>query len=139
MTPILELQDLSFRYEGGLPGEKVLDALTFAVAPGERVGLVGCNGVGKSTLLKVLVGILPIQAGALTVGGLPMERKNLAEIRRKVGYIFQDSDSQLFMPTVRACLLYTSDAADERSSVDLGGRRIIKKKIKNKKYKNTNH
>ena len=36
MTPILELQDLSFRYEGGLPGEKVLDALTFAVAPGER-------------------------------------------------------------------------------------------------------
>lgn len=54
MTPILELQDLSFRYEGGLPGEKVLDALTFAVAPGERVGLVGCNGVGKSTLLKIL-------------------------------------------------------------------------------------
>ena len=100
MTPILELQDLSFRYEGGLPGEKVLDALTFAVAPGERVGLVGCNGVGKSTLLKILVGILPIQAGALTVGGLPMERKNLAEIRRKVGYIFQDSDSQLFMSTV---------------------------------------
>ena len=99
MTPILELQDLSFRYEGGLPGEKVLDALTFAVAPGERVGLVGCNGVGKSTLLKILVGILPIQAGALTVGGLPMGRKNLAEIRRKVGYIFQDSDSQLFMPT----------------------------------------
>lgn len=78
MTPILELQDLSFRYEGGLPGEKVLDALTFAVAPGERVGLVGCNGVGKSTLLKILVGILPIQAGALTVGGLPMKRKNLA-------------------------------------------------------------
>ena len=109
MTPILELQDLSFRYEGGLPGEKVLDALTFAVAPGERVGLVGCNGVGKSTLLKILVGILPIQAGALTVGGLPMERKNLAEIRRKVGYIFQDSDSQLFMPTVRADVAFAAE------------------------------
>ena len=106
MTPILELQDLSFRYEGGLPGEKVLDALTFAV---ERVGLVGCNGVGKSTLLKILVGILPIQAGALTVGGLPMERKNLAEIRRKVGYIFQDSDSQLFMPTVRADVAFAAE------------------------------
>ena len=109
MTPILELQDLSFRYEGELPGEKVLDALTFAVAPGERVGLVGCNGVGKSTLLKILVGILPIQAGALTVGGLPMERKNLAEIRRKVGYIFQDSDSQLFMPTVRADVAFAAE------------------------------
>lgn len=109
MTPILELQDLSFRYEGGLPGEKVLDALTFAVAPGERVGLVGCNGVGKSTLLKILVGILPMQAGALTVGGLPVERKNLAEIRRKVGYIFQDSDSQLFMPTVRADVAFAAE------------------------------
>ena len=109
MTPILELQDLSFRYEGGLPGEKVLDALTFAVAPGERVGLVGCNGVGKSTLLKILVGILPIQAGALTVGGLPMGRRNLAEIRRKVGYIFQDSDSQLFMPTVRADVAFAAE------------------------------
>ena len=53
MTPILELQDLSFRYEGGLPGEKVLDALTFAVAPGERVGLVGCNGAVSYTHLTL--------------------------------------------------------------------------------------
>ena len=71
--------------------------------------LIGVNGVGKSTLLKILVGILPIQAGALTVGGLPMERKNLAEIRRKVGYIFQDSDSQLFMPTVRADVAFAAE------------------------------
>ena len=63
MTPILELQDLSFRYEGGLPGEKVLDALTFAVAPGERVGLVGCNGVGKSTLLKIMAGLEEVSNG----------------------------------------------------------------------------
>ena len=62
MTPILELQGLSFRYEGGLPGEKVLDALTFAVAPGERVGLVGCNGVGKSKDIGVAIPafLLPI-------------------------------------------------------------------------------
>ena len=102
MENIVQAQNLSFRYEGSPPGEEVLSRLSFAIARGERVGLVGCNGVGKSTLLKILVGILPMQDGALTVGGLEPTRKNLPEIRKKVGYIFQDSDSQLFMPTVRA-------------------------------------
>ena len=108
MERILEAQALSFRYEGSGPGENVLDGLSFALARGERVGLVGCNGVGKSTLLKLLVGILPMQAGSLTVGGLPMERRNLAEIRKRVGYIFQDSDSQLFMPTVWADVAFAA-------------------------------
>lgn len=108
MEPILDVQSLAFRYEGGHE-EAVLDGLTFALGRGERVGLVGCNGVGKSTLLKLLVGILPMQAGALTVGGRAMNAKNLAEIRRKVGYIFQDSDSQLFMPTVRADVAFAAE------------------------------
>lgn len=108
-TTILQMQDLTFRYEGSAPGEEVLRALTFALHPGERVGLVGCNGVGKSTLLKILVGILPMQAGQLTVCGLEMGRKTLPEIRRKVGYIFQDSDSQLFMPTVAADVAFAAE------------------------------
>lgn len=108
MEDILKTQALSFRYEGSAPGENVLDGLSFALARGERVGLVGCNGVGKSTLLKLLVGILPMQAGQLTVGGLPMARRNLVEIRKRVGYIFQDSDSQLFMPTVWADVAFAA-------------------------------
>ena len=84
MDPILDVQGLSFRYEGGHEGA-VLDGLSFTLERGERVGLVGCNGVGKSTLLKLLVGILPMQQGTLTVGGLAMNRKNLPELRRKVG------------------------------------------------------
>ncbi len=107
MDPILNIQNLSFCYDGH--GEAVLDGLSFALARGERVGLVGCNGVGKSTLLKILVGILPLQTGTLEVGGLAMNRKNLAEIRRKVGYIFQDSDSQLFMPTVKADVAFAAE------------------------------
>lgn len=98
LQPVLQMQGLGFCYEDH--ASPVLQALDLTVQPGQRVGLVGCNGVGKSTLLKLLVGILPLQQGSLEVAGYAMERKNLAAIRRKVGYIFQDSDSQLFMPTV---------------------------------------
>ena len=108
MDPILDVQGLSFRYEGGHE-EAVLDGLSFTLERGERVGLVGCNGVGKSTLLKLLVGILPMQQGTLTVGGLAMNRKNLPELRRKAGYVFQDSDSQLFMPTVQADVAFAAE------------------------------
>lgn len=104
--PILAMRDLHFCYKGhAVP---VLQGITLSIAPGERVGLVGCNGVGKSTLLKLLVGILSMQQGTLEVSGLAMQRENLASIRRKVGYIFQDSDSQLFMPTVAADVAFAA-------------------------------
>ena len=103
---VLRLQGLSFCYEG--QSVPVLQDLDLNIAPGQRVGLVGCNGVGKSTLLKILVGILPMQQGTLEVAGLAMRRENLAAIRRKVGYIFQDSDSQLFMPTVAADVAFAA-------------------------------
>lgn len=104
--PILAMRDLHFCYEGHTA--PVLQGVTLSIAPGERVGLVGCNGVGKSTLLKLLVGILSMQQGTLEVSGLAMQRENLAAIRRKVGYIFQDSDSQLFMPTVAADVAFAA-------------------------------
>ena len=104
--PILAMRDLLFCYKDhAVP---VLQGVTLSIAPGERVGLVGCNGVGKSTLLKLLVGILSMQQGTLEVSGLAMQRENLASIRRKVGYIFQDSDSQLFMPTVAADVAFAA-------------------------------
>ena len=109
VNEILKMEQLSFRYEGSAEGEHVLDALTLSIEAGARVGLVGCNGVGKSTLLKLLVGILPMQEGQLSLCGLPMEHKNLADIRKKVGYIFQDSDSQLFMPTVGADVAFAAE------------------------------
>lgn len=109
VNEILKMEQLSFRYEGSAEGEHVLDALTLSIGAGARVGLVGCNGVGKSTLLKLLVGILPMQEGQLSLCGLPMEHKNLADIRKKVGYIFQDSDSQLFMPTVGADVAFAAE------------------------------
>jgi len=64
------------------------------------VGLVGANGVGKSTLLRILVGLNTGFQGDVMVNNIPLEKKNLKTIRKNVGYVFQDADSQLFMSTV---------------------------------------
>lgn len=88
---------LTFSYGGH---REVLTDLSFSVSGEESVGLIGANGVGKSTMLKLLVGLLSGYDGALEVNQLNVEKKNLAAIREKTGYVFQDSDSQLFMSTV---------------------------------------
>lgn len=100
---LVEAKHLSFRFPSGKREETakiVLDDLNFTLDKGEKVGLIGCNGVGKSTLLKLLVGLLPADPEQLAVCDLSMTEKNYTAVRQKVGYVFQDSDSQLFLPTV---------------------------------------
>ena len=73
--------------------------MNFQIQKGEKVGLIGCNGAGKSTLLKTIIGIENGQ-GELKVTDLTMNNQNLASIRSHIGYVFQDSDNQLFMSSV---------------------------------------
>ncbi len=98
----LEIEHLSFAYddERGKPGLQVLRDINLSVEEGESVGLVGANGVGKSTLLKIICGLLPLKEGSISVAGLPLNKANLKSIRQLMGYVFQDSDSQLFMSTI---------------------------------------
>lgn len=77
----------------------VLRELSFQIRSGEQVGLIGANGAGKSTLMKAALGLLPY-TGSITVDGIPVTRKTLPEVRRKLGYVLQDADNQMFMPTV---------------------------------------
>ena len=65
------------------------------------MALLGPNGAGKTTLVLHLNGIHTTQHGSVVVGGLPVAKEHLREIRRRVGIVFQDPDDQLFMPTVR--------------------------------------
>lgn len=105
VSAILTLSHIQFQYPAFRPGQDpvpVLHDLSFSLESGEKVGIIGSNGVGKSTLLKLVVGLLPLQEGTLIVGGLPLTPQNLPAIRRKTGYVFQDSESQLFMPTVES-------------------------------------
>lgn len=96
MTPLIEVRGLHFRYEDGTAA---LNGVDFRLDPGETVAVLGANGSGKTTFVLHLNGLLTGE-GTVRVGGLPVEKKNLAEIRRMVGMVFQDSDNQLFMPTV---------------------------------------
>lgn len=99
---VLDISGVTYAYddEHGKPGREVLRDIKLTVAQGESVGLIGANGVGKSTLLKLICGLLPVQKGQVLVGGLPVCKDNLKAVRRLMGYVFQDSDSQLFMSTI---------------------------------------
>lgn len=100
---LLEVDDLRFSYAGarkGIPPVKVLDGISFSIADGESVGLVGANGTGKSTLLKLVCGLLEPSGGRIALSGMTVERSTLPAIRRALGYVFQDSDSQLFTSSV---------------------------------------
>ena len=99
---MIEFENVSFAYEGGHP---VLNDLSFRIEKGEAVGLVGANGAGKSTLMKVLLGLLAAQ-GVVRVDGVPVEKRTLPEIRRRLGFVLQNSDNQMFMPTVYEDMMF---------------------------------
>lgn len=96
VTPLIEVLGLTYRYEDGT---KALHNVHFRLDPGETVVLLGANGSGKSTFLLNLNGLLAGE-GSIRVCGLTLSPENLAQIRGKIGLVFQDSESQLFMPTV---------------------------------------
>ncbi len=96
MTKIL-IENLTFAYQKNNP---VLRRINLEISSGESVGIIGANGAGKSTLLKILIGLLPEYEGNVKIGENTVSKKNLGEIRRQAGYVFQDSESQLFLSTV---------------------------------------
>ena len=94
---VLKLENVSFAYDNG---HEVLKEISLVLTEGEQVALIGANGVGKSTLLKLFVGLLSPQSGRVSVSGLPVEKANLVAVRRAAGYVFQDAESQLFLANV---------------------------------------
>ncbi|MGW2729712.1 energy-coupling factor ABC transporter ATP-binding protein [Streptomyces sp. NPDC001494] len=109
----LEVSGLAFAYPDG---HQALFGVDFSVARGERVALLGPNGAGKTTLVLHLNGILGGGAGTVTVAGMPVGKRHMAEIRQKVGIVFQDPDDQLFMPTVREDVAFGPAAAGIRGA-----------------------
>lgn len=97
-TPVIEVSGLAHAYPDG---HQALFGVNLSLAEGERVALLGPNGAGKTTLVLHLNGILEPGVGTVHIGGMPVEKGNLQEIRRRVGIVFQDPDDQLFMGTVR--------------------------------------
>ncbi len=99
---MIEFQHVNFSYEKDRP---VIRDLSFRIADGEAVGLIGANGAGKSTIMKLLLGLLQGE-GKILVDDVEVTKANLAQIRRKLGFVLQNSDNQMFMPTVYEDMIF---------------------------------
>lgn len=99
MPPLLELQEVSYAYPGA--SRPVLDRVSIDLHEQQRIGLIGPNGCGKTTLFHVIMGLLTPETGMMYFKGTELHNeKGFKELRREVGLLFQDADDQLFSPTV---------------------------------------
>jgi len=95
---IIHIETVSFSY----PGERqILDRVDFILHRGDRIGLMGPNGSGKTSLFHLIMGLLKPTAGTIHIFGQKMDSEDMfLSVRRRIGLLFQDSDDQLFSPTV---------------------------------------
>jgi cobalt/nickel transport system ATP-binding protein len=98
MSAKVEVRGVHFTYPDG---RVALSGVDLLVGEGDRVAILGPNGAGKTTLALHLNGILGPTEGELLIGELAVVEENYPAVRRMVGLVFQDSNDQLFMPTVR--------------------------------------
>lgn len=100
---MIEFRNVSFSYD---KERQVLKGVSFSIGEGESVGLIGANGAGKSTIMKLLLGLLEPTDGSVLVKGTPVSKSSLAEVRRTLGFVLQDSDDQMFMPKVADDMMF---------------------------------
>jgi cobalt/nickel transport system ATP-binding protein len=99
MPPLVELQEVTFVYPGAT--RPTLDRVNFALHERQRIGLVGPNGCGKTSLFHVIMGLLKPETGrVLFKGDELINKKDFRVLHQKIGMLFQDADDQLFSPTV---------------------------------------
>ena len=91
------VQNIAYAYSNQEP---VLHDISFTLNAGERVALMGPTGSGKSTLLENLIGLKQPSQGKIFINDIQLKPKTLSEVRRYIGFAFQDANDQLFMPTI---------------------------------------
>lgn len=109
MEDIIKIENVSYEYYGKIPA---LMDVSLEIKEGEKFAIIGANGSGKSTLLQIMNGLIYPSIGGVFFRGKEVSEKALKDkeflrfFRECVGYVFQDSDVQLFCPTVLDELLY---------------------------------
>lgn len=88
---------------------KILDNINLSIGKKESVAIIGPNGSGKTTLSKIIIGIVQYAQGTVTIDGKAVKEMTLAEIGKKIGYLFQNPDKQIFTPTVYEELSFSYD------------------------------
>ena len=94
---MLDISGLAVEYPDGT---RAINKFSLRLAGGESLALIGANGAGKTTLMLAITGILPIAEGSILVDGIELGKKTIAEIRRRVGLVFQNPDDQLFTASI---------------------------------------
>ena len=94
----IEVKDLCFAYE---EGKMTVDNATFSIPAGSYTTMIGHNGSGKSTIAKLLLGLLEKKSGTIMIDGLELNEENLGKIRTHIGIVFQNPDNQFIGSTVR--------------------------------------
>ncbi len=97
--PILKVENLFYTYGSG---ETVLNGVNVEIYEGEKIAVVGSNGSGKSTFFLNVNGVLTPDYGEITYRDTVINKKNLKELRKNIGIVFQDADNQIIASTVRA-------------------------------------
>ena len=95
---IISIDNLYFRYN---KEDRAVNGVSLEIEEGEFVCVLGHNGSGKSTLSKLLVGLLEAKSGTIQICGLELNEKNIDEIRKKIGIVFQNPDNQFVGITVK--------------------------------------
>lgn len=117
---MIEFRDVHASYDGSAP---ILKGVSFTIRDGEFVAFVGTNGAGKSTTMSLMNGLLKPDAGQVLIDGVPTSDLRTSELARRVGFLFQNPDSQICCNTVREELLFGFkalglDGPDADSRVD---------------------
>lgn len=98
MENIIEIKNLSFEYS---EGSKTIDDISFEIEKGSYTAILGHNGSGKSTIAKLLIGLLEKKEGSIIVNNMPLNLENLYKVRSLIGIVFQNPDNQFIGSTVR--------------------------------------
>lgn len=98
MDKLIEVNNLSFEYR---EGENTIENISFDVAKGSYTTILGHNGSGKSTIAKILMGLLEKKEGTIKINGIELNEENLNDVRNQIGIVFQNPDNQFIGATVR--------------------------------------
>ncbi|MFQ5398687.1 MAG: energy-coupling factor ABC transporter ATP-binding protein [Anaerolineae bacterium] len=101
--PVIRIENVDFAYQ---PGNTVLHRINLAIEAGEFTAIIGNNGSGKTTLMKLILGLLKPTHGRVIVGGADTRQAKVSDMARRIGFIFQDPNEQLFANSVEEEIVF---------------------------------